>query len=108
MACSDLADRYEEEHDIFKMVYRALSLQAGHTVSHNMLKAIDASQKPLGNVFRTMKLQQRSEDVFEKKPKVQDAVTPRPQSDSKSQRSKGTLPALDSLVRARRAKKRDL
>lgn len=105
MACSDLADRYEEEHDIFKMVYRALSLQAGHTVSHNMLKAIDASQKPLGNVFRTMKLQQRSEDVFEKKPRVQDALTPRPQSDPKSQRSKGTLPALDSLVRARHTKK---
>lgn len=109
MACSSLADRYAEEHDIFKMVYRALSLQAGRTLSHDMLKAVSASQKTLSNIFHTMRLQQRAEDVFDKKPKVQEAVVPRTaeKSEAKSQRSKGTLPALDSLVRARRSKRTD-
>ena len=91
------------------MVYRALSLQAGRTLSHDMLKAVSASQKTLSNIFHTMRLQQRAEDVFDKKPKVQEAVVPRTaeKSEAKSQRSKGTLPALDSLVRARRAKRTD-
>lgn len=77
MVCSDLADRYEGEHDVFKMVYRALSLRVGRTLSPNMLKAVDASRKPLENIFRTMHRQRRTEDV-EEKLRVREALTARP------------------------------
>lgn len=77
MVCSDLADQYEDEHDVFKMVYRALSLRVGRTLSSNMLKAVDASRKTLENTFRTMRRKQRAEDV-EKKIRVRDALTARP------------------------------
>lgn len=107
MLCSELADRYEKEHDIFKMVYRALALQVGHTLSTNMLKAVYASQKTLENVFRTMHIQQRSEDVFDRQPRVQEAVIARQVPMAKPDQSKGTLPSLDNLLRTRRAKKMD-
>ena len=77
MMCSDLADRYENEHNISKMVYRALSLRAGSILSPKMLKAVEASQKPLENVFRTMRHQQRAEDV-EEKLRVKEALSVRP------------------------------
>ena len=98
MLCSDLADRYEKEHDIFKMVYRALSLRVGHTLSANMLKAVENSQKPLSNVFRTMHLQHRSEEV-EEKLRVKEALTARPPLTT--QPSKGGGSALDALRRRR-------
>lgn len=85
MVCSDLADRYEGEPDVFKMVYRALSLRVGRTLSPNMLKAVDASRKSLENIFRTMHRQRRTEDV-EEKMRVRDALTVR--SDPKAQPSK--------------------
>lgn len=77
MVCSDLADKYEDEPDVFKMVYRALSLRVGRTLSPNMLKAVDASRKSLENIFRTMRHQKRSEDV-EEKMRVREALTVRP------------------------------
>ena len=88
MLCSDLADRYEKEPDVFKMVYRALSLRVGHALSPNMLKAMDASRKSLENVFRTMHLNRRPKPE-DGKPRVRDAVSPRedakaePKSDTK-------------------------
>lgn len=75
MLCSDLADRYEREPDVFKMVYRALSLRVGHALSPNMLKALDAARKPLENVFRTMHLKRRAEEVYDGKPVVREAVS---------------------------------
>lgn len=87
MVCSDLADRYEGEPDVFKMVYRVLSLRVGRTLSPNMLKAVDASRKSLENIFRTMRHQKRTEDV-EEKMRVRDALTVRP--DPKEQPSKDT------------------
>lgn len=77
MLCSDLADRYEEEPDVFKMVYRALSLRVGHILSPNMLKAVEASKKPLENIFRTMHLKRRVQDV-EKELEVKEALSVRP------------------------------
>lgn len=77
MVCSDLADRYEKEPHIFKMVYRALSLRVGSVLSTNMLKAVEEAQKPLENVFRTMHHQKRTEDVDETL-RVKDALTARP------------------------------
>lgn len=77
MVCSDLADRYEKEPHIFKMVYRALSLRVGSVLSTNMLKAVEEAQKPLENVFRTMHHQKRTEDVDETL-RVKDALTVRP------------------------------
>ena len=59
------------------MVYRALSLRAGSILSPKMLKAVEASQKPLENVFRTMRHQQRAEDV-EEKLRVKEALSVRP------------------------------
>ena len=97
MVCSDLADRYEEEPDVFKMVYRALSLRVGRTLSPNMLKAVDASRKPLENVFRTMHLQKRVEDV-EKKMQVREALTVR--QDPKDQPDKSA--GKNSLFYSRR------
>lgn len=107
MLCSDLADRYDKEHDTFKMVYRALSLQVGHALSHEMLKAVDASKKPLEKIFRTMHLQHRAEKEQERKPKVQEAVTsrPAPPAASAAQQQKTAKPALDNLFRARLGKK---
>ncbi|NBI10053.1 response regulator [Colidextribacter sp. OB.20] len=97
MVCSDLADRYENEPDVFKMVYRALSLRVGRTLSPNMLKAVDASRKPLENVFRTMHLQKRVEDV-EKKMQVREALTVR--QDPKDQPDKSA--GKNSLFYSRR------
>lgn len=99
--CSDLADRYEKEHDIFKMVYRALSLRVGHTLSANMLKAVEASHKPLSNIFRTMHLQRRTEDV-EEELRVKEALTVRPPLTT--QPPKSGKPVLDGLLRSRRPK----
>lgn len=79
MMCSDLADRYEKEHNIFKMVYRALSLQMGRTLSPKMLKVVEDAQKPLEHIFRTMHLQKRTEDV-EEELRVKEALTVRPES----------------------------
>ncbi len=89
MQCSDLADRYENEPDVFKMVYRALSLRAGHVLSHNMLKAVDASKKPLENIFRTVRVQRRVQDV-EEKLQVREALSVRPDPKSREKGSKST------------------
>lgn len=89
MACSDLADQYEDEPDVFKMVYRALSLRVGRTLSPNMLKAVDASRKPLENIFRTMFRQKRTEEV-EKKMQVKEALTARPDA-KEDKRGRGSL-----------------
>lgn len=89
MQCSDLADRYENEPDVFKMVYRALSLRAGHVLSHNMLKAVDASKKPLENIFRTVRVQRRVQDV-EEKLQVREALSARPDPKSRERASKST------------------
>lgn len=83
MVCSDLADRYENEHNVFKMVYRALSLRVGSVLSPNMLKAVEASQKQLEHVFHTLHLQKRVEDV-EEKMRVKEALTVRPAPKSQS------------------------
>lgn len=101
MACSDLADQYEDEPDVFKMVYRALSLRVGRTLSPNMLKAVDASRKPLENIFRTMFRQKRTEEV-EKKMQVKEALTARP--DAKSQPAKDDKRTRSSLFYSRRMK----
>lgn len=102
MMCSDLADRYEKEHNIFKMVYRALSLRVGSILSPNMLKAVEASQKPLENIFRTMPHLKRSEDV-EEQLKVKEALTVR--RDPQPPSSKGiSKPGLNSLFPNRRTK----
>ena len=85
MMCSDLADRYENEHNVFKMVYRALSLRVGSILSPNMLKAVEEAQKPLEKIFRTMHLKKRTEDV-EEKMRVREALTVRP--DAKAQPAK--------------------
>lgn len=90
MMCSDLADRYDNEHNIFKMVYRALSLRVGSILSPNMLKAVAEAQKPLENIFRTMHLQKRTEDV-EKKLQVRDALTARPDPKEKPAKGLGKL-----------------
>lgn len=87
MLCSDLADRYEKEPNVFKMVYRALSLRVGRILSPNMLKAVAESQKPLENIFRTMHLQKRTEDV-EEKMRVRDALTVRPDPKTQSAKDK--------------------
>lgn len=100
MLCSDLADRYEEEYDTFKMVYRALSLRVGHTLSANMLKAVESSQKPLSNIFRTMHLHRRKEEQAQ--PQVKEAVVTRPPLTT--QTSKSGKPAPDGLLRPRRPK----
>ncbi|USF26564.1 hypothetical protein N510_001492 [Firmicutes bacterium ASF500] len=89
MQCSDLADRYENEPDVFKMVYRALSLRAGHVLSHNMLKAVDASKKPLENIFRTVRVQRRVQDV-EEKLQVREALSPRGGTTPQGKASKST------------------
>ena len=102
MLCSDLADRYEEEYDIFKMVYRALSLRVGHTLSASMLKAVEASQKPLSNIFHTMRLQRR-EEAGKAAPQVKEALTVRPPLTTKS--SKGGKPISNTPLQARRPKK---
>lgn len=109
MLCSDLADRYEKEHDIFRMVYRALALQMGHTLSQKMLKAVDGSQKTLENVFRTMKLHRKPPEEQAQKPQVQEAITarPAPAGETLSQQAKNTRTQLDSLLRARWAKRSD-
>lgn len=99
MLCSDLADRYEKEHDVFKMVYRALSLRVGHSLSPNMLKAVDASRKPLENIFRTMRPQKRART---EEPQVKEAVVTRPGRTEQSSK-----PTLDALLRSRRAKNQD-
>ncbi|MCI8303623.1 MAG: response regulator [Lawsonibacter sp.] len=101
MVCSDLADRYEEEPDVFKMVYRALSLRVGRTLSPNMLKAVDASRKTLENIFRTMHRQKRTEEV-EEKLRVKDALTVRPEARQTSKGS-GKTP-LNSVLRSRRTR----
>lgn len=102
MMCSDLANRYEKEHNVFKMVYRALSLRVGSILSPNMLKAVEASQKPLENIFRTMHLQKRTEDV-EEKLRVKEALTvhPDPQSSAPKGSSKSRL---NNLLLSRRTK----
>lgn len=101
MMCSDLADRYEKEHNIFKMVYRALSLRSGSILSPNMLKAVEASQKPLEKIFRTMHLQRRTEDV-EEELRVKDALTAR--SAPKAPPAKGSKSALDNIFRRQHTK----
>lgn len=101
MACSDLADQYEDEPDVFKMVYRALSLRVGRTLSPNMLKAVDASRKPLENIFRTMFRQKRTEEV-EKKMQVKEALTARP--DPKAQPAKDDKRGRGSLFYSHRMK----
>ena len=98
MLCSDLADRYDGEPDISKMVYRALSLRVGHILSPNMLKAVEASKKPLENIFRTMP-HQKLEESDDGAPRVKDALTAR----SKSQSSRGA--GKDSAFFSRRGKK---
>lgn len=90
MLCSDLADRYEEEHNIFKMVYRALSLRSGSSLSPQMLKAVEESQKPLEHVFRTMRPPKRVEDQ-EKKLQVREALTTRPDSNEQPAKGLGVL-----------------
>ena len=104
MVCSDLADQYEDEPDVFKMVYRALSLRVGRILSPNMLKAVDASRKPLENTFRTMHLKKRVEDV-EKKLQVREAVTLRGgQKEQPGQTAKNGKPAVNTLFHTRRRK----
>lgn len=88
MLCSDLADRYEGEPDVFKMVYRALSLRVGHILSHKMLKAVDASKKPLENIFHTMHLQKRVQDM-EEKLQVKEALTARPEPRDPREKASG-------------------
>lgn len=100
MMCSELADRYEREHDVFKMVYRALSLRVGSILSPNMLKALQASQKPLEHVFRTMRRQKREED---KTPQVKEAVSVRPEPGAKSPKS-GSKTSFNSMFHTRRLK----
>lgn len=100
MMCSDLADRYENEHNISKMVYRALSLRAGSILSPKMLKAVEASQKPLENVFRTMRHQQRAEDV-EEKLRVKEALSVRPGPKEPPAKSGGKLGLKNPLINRR-------
>ena len=105
MMCSDLADRYEKEHNIFKMVYRALSLRVGSILSPNMLKAVEASQKPLEHVFRTMPHLKRVEQEDEKL-RVKEAVTVRP--GAKDQPAKGSgKSALDNILRRQHTKNQE-
>lgn len=100
--CIDLADRYEKEYDVFKMVYRALSLRVGSILSPNMLKAVQASQKPLEKVFRTMRPQKR-EDAENGQPRVREAITVRPEG--KVTPGKGdSTPPFNNLSRSRRLK----
>ena len=107
MVCSDLADRYEDEPDVFKMVYRALSLRAGRTLSPNMLKAVDASRKPLENIFRTMHLQRRTPEA-EKGPQVREAVISRPGPQKGSQPAKdGSRSALDNIFRRQHSRNQE-
>lgn len=101
MMCSDLADRYEEEHNVFKMVYRALSLRTGHILSSQMLKAVEASQKPLENIFRTMHHQKRTEDV-EKKMQVKEALTARPEMKLQSAKGLGSKLGMKNSFQSRR------
>ena len=102
MMCSDLADRYENEHNVFKMVYRALSLRVGSILSPKMLKAVEEAQKPLENVFRTMHHQKRTEDV-EEKLRVRDALTARPDPKDPASKSPGKM-GLKSAFHTRRQK----
>lgn len=98
--CSDLADRYENEHDVFKMVYRALSLRVGSLLSSKMLKALDASRKQLENVFQTMRLQKRPKE--DGQPRVRDAITVRGESSRSSaspSEKGGSKSALESILR---------
>lgn len=100
MMCSDLADRYENEHNVFKMVYRALSLRVGSFLSPKMLKAVEASQKPLENIFRTMHHQKRAEDV-DKKLQVREALTARPDPKEQVAKEPGK-PGIKSTFHTRR------
>ena len=81
----------------------------GHTLSQKMLKAVDESQKTLENVFRTMKLHRKPPEEQAQKPQVQEAITarPAPAGETLSQQAKNTRTQLDSLLRARWAKRSD-
>ena len=103
MLCSDLADRYEKEPDVFKMVYRALSLRVGHALSPNMLKAMDASRKSLENVFRTMHLNRRPKPE-DGKPRVRDAVSPREDAKAEPKSDPKGSKIVENFFRPRRGR----
>ena len=55
----------------------------------DMLKAVDASKKPLENIFRTVRVQRRVQDV-EEKLQVREALSVRPDPKSREKGSKST------------------
>ena len=85
-------------------LYRALSLRSGSILSPNMLKAVEASQKPLEKIFCTMHLQRRTENV-EEELRVKDALTARPSP--KATPAKGGKSTLDNIFRRQHTKNQE-